>query len=171
MTSTRILIVLSIFIISSTNAPAQVSFVKQIGRVALNGSNTDADSLLKRSYAMLINGHIKNHYSKKRLPLIYLAIRSVEDPSMPFELAYDNLNGNSLENKTYHRRGKYDAPGIRIKIYTKGLRKDEVLKLLEYGVDNLKELKKIRSEALRKEHYDQPETLSLSREKIMEIIN
>lgn len=169
MAAKKILIASLIFIICCVRANGQVTFVKQIGCVAFNGSSVDRDSLRKENYALLVNEHIQKNYSKKKLPLIYLVVCSMD--SMHFQLAYDNLNGNSLDNKTYDRKGKYDTPGLRIKICSQELHKEELLKLLDYGIVNLKELKKMRNDALSKDHYDQPETLSLSRERILEIIN
>ncbi len=170
MASIKIFIIVLLTFFVAVVANAQVIFIKQIGQVVFNGSSIDSDTLVKMEYAALINEHIQKKYSKKKIPFIYLSVRSVDDP-VPFELAYDNLNGNSLENKTYDREGKYDTPGLRIKIYSRETRKEELLALLDYGLTNLKELKKIRNAALKKEYYDQPETLSLSQERIREIIS
>ena len=168
----RIFIAALLFVFfSSIKSNGQIFFVKQIGHVVFNSSSVDSDSSWKIIYTTLINEYIQKHYQKKKLPLIYLTVYSVNNTLMFYELAYDNLNGNSLENEIYDRKGKYDAPGIRIKICSQELQKEELLKLLNYGINNLKELKKIRNEALKKSQYDQPNTLSLSQEKILEIIN
>ena len=117
------------FFITITNAIAQSFYTQQIGSVVFNSSSIDSDSLHKRAYAELCNNYINRYYNGKKLPLIYLIV-STKTNSILYELAFDNLNGNSLKNKLYGRKGKYDIPGIRIVLNSNGVQKEAFLKTL-----------------------------------------
>jgi len=78
------------------------------------------------------------------------------------------LYGNSLQKG---KQGKYSKPGIRISVNTKESHSDWILKLLEYAINNLNDIKNIRNEAIKLDYYDQPEDLSLKREILDSIVN
>jgi hypothetical protein len=162
--------ILSILLLLSLSGNAQLVFVKQIGSVAFRSNTIDKDSLRKTSYATLCNSYINKYYPKNKLPLVYLVVNPNND-SLLYELAFDNLNGNSLSNKLYNRKSKYDIPGIRIVICSSNMQSEICLKLLDYAINNLSTLKSIRKQALKKDYYDQPNTLSLNRVIIDSIIN
>lgn len=122
---------------------------------------------LKEEYAFLCSEYIKSNYSKKKLPLIYIV---VDNQSTNYELAYDNLTGNSLDNKLYERKGKFYKPGIRIKVPVSPNQSDAILKLLDYGILHLCDLKKNWRKVSKLDYYDRPESLSLNEEKIKEIL-
>jgi hypothetical protein len=138
---------------------AQGVFSRQIGRVVFSGSTIDSDSSLKTRYAKLCNAYMDKWYQNKKQPLVYLVLSNRAQPSL-YQLAFDNLDGNSLKTKLYGRKGKYDLPGIRIMIYSNNRQADILLKMLDYAVNNLSELKAVRNRALRKDYYDQPDNLS-----------
>lgn len=144
-------------------------FIRQISNVIFGSNTWDKDLLIKEKCTSLCLGYLDTYYSKNKLPNIYLAISSKEDLTK-YELAYDNLHGNSLENKLYKRRCNYDMPGIRIVIYSKELKELTVLKLLDYGINNLPRLKRIRRNALKIDYYDQPNNLSLSKNEIDSVL-
>lgn len=144
-------------------------FNEQIGNVVFGSSLWDRDLPIKKKCAKLCLGYIAKYYPKKKLPNICLAISSRED-SAEYKLAYDNLDGNSIDNEFYERKQREDEPGIRIVIYSKELSEIEVLKLLDYGINNLTRLKKIRRDALKQDDYHRPDNLSLSREEIDSVL-
>lgn len=129
-------------------------FIRQRSNVIFGSNTWDKDLPIKEKCTSLCIKYLDAYYSKNKLPNIYLAISSKENLTK-YELAYDNLHGNSLENKLYKRRYKYDMPGIRIVIYSKELSEMIVLKLLDYGINNLSKLKRIRRDALKIDYYNQ----------------
>ncbi len=131
---------------------------------AKDNSMTDA---LKEKYSLICKKHIQNFYPEGDLPLVYIIINTNRSD---YELAYDNLSGDSVNNDDIDRYSKYYLPGIRITVPFKESNKDALIKLLDYGVNNLSELKKIREEAMRLKYYDRPDNLSISEAKIKSIL-
>lgn len=153
-----------IFIICFSFLKGQtIAITEYNGIVFEKGENNEA----KENYALLCSDYIKSNYPRKSLPLIYLVI---SNDSLQYELAYDNLQGNSLDNKTYGRKGKYYEPGIRIKVPDSPNQSQAILDLLNYGIKNLSELKKIRKKAMKLDYYDRPDNLSLPKEEISKIL-
>jgi hypothetical protein len=144
--------------------------VTQIGQVVFQGPSTTTEGETKKLYADLCNSYIRKYYPNKKLPLIYLDIKTGIDDSI-YELAYDNLNQNSLDNKTYERKDKYSIPGILIKLHSQTKEPEKLLKLLEYGIGHMAELRKIRNQALKLHYRNQPDSLSLNQEQLHSIIN
>ena len=153
-----------LLIVIITNAQAQI-YVRQTGLVAYSGSVIHTDTVTMDAYSKSLNTFIKEMHGKRNLPLIYISIGENT------VLSFDNLNGNSLDNKAYDRNGKYDKPGIRIVISnTSQTPERNMLKLLDYGIENLSELKKERKKALKLEYYDQPDQLNLKEEKLQNLL-
>lgn len=140
----------------------------RLGHVVYTTIKEDQDSVTKKKYAELCEEFCARYYSTKRLPFVYLVISSTGSDTSLFELAFDNLRGNSLSNREYGRNKIYDVPGIRIKICTRERKEEEVLKLLDYAINHLMDLKNIRKRAVKK---DEDASLSLGHDKIMSILN
>jgi len=154
-----------IFIVLFSFSKGQVIAITEYNGVVFE---KDEFNDIKENYALLCSNYIKDNYLRKNLPIIYLVIN---DDSIQYELAYDNLSGNSLDNKVYGRKGNFYEPGIRIKVPNSSDQSKELLKLLDYGVKHLSELKKIRRKALKLDYYDRPNSLSVSNEILSKILN
>ncbi len=97
--------------------------------------------------------------------------KEAKDTIPRFELSYDNLKGNSIENQIYERNRKYDKPGLRIKITSDRYHPLEFLKLLEYGIINNKKLKRARNCIKSTDLYSKPDSVFLSQEEINNILS
>lgn len=153
-------------------AKAQI-FTVQIGHVVFNSDAKDTDSSIEKEYSILCDRYVKKYYANRKIPLIYLEVGAKKD-TIVYGLAYDNLRGNSTLNKDYGWKGKYYQyyqPGIRITLYSKKDDPEDLLKFLDYGINHLRELKKIRHRALKMDYYDQPHNLSIDSQEINQIID
>ncbi len=159
-----------LILLSSERVRGQNFFAENAG-IVYSSSINDKDSLIKQKYMMICKEYIENNYRQRNIPLIYIVAGKVPDSVSSFELAYDNYMGTSVQNTDYGRNKRYDKPGIRIKAYSDRDESENFLKLLDYGIKNLKTLKRIRKSIVKKKYYDRPDTLSLSDEKIKEILN
>lgn len=158
------------FLTILSNLNAQTTFTKQLGYIVYGDFDSSVHKSEKEQVAKKMNDYILKTYSKRnKIPLVYLVVSYGFDTT-DYELSYDNFYGNSVDNATYERKGKYFQPGIRIKVYSSGINLEEVLKLLDYGINHIGELKSIRAKALEQDHYDRPATLSISKQKIKSIL-
>lgn len=164
----RFLTLCVFLIVFSANDTIGQDITVRFGHVVYTTIREDQDSITKKRYAELCEAFCLRYYNMKRLPFIYLVMSSAGSDTSLFELAFDNLRGNSLSNQEYGRLKIYDAPGIRIKIFTRERKEEELLKLLDYAINHLMDLKNIRKKALEKEEHT---SLSLDHDKIVSIIN
>jgi hypothetical protein len=139
----------------------------QMGKVVYTTIKYDQDTALKKRFAETCEVYRESYYGTKKLPLTYLVISSTISDTSVYELAFDNLRGNSITNSEYDRHKTYDAPGIRIKILAKDPKEEELLQLFDYAINHLNELKKIRKNGIKN---SLPDTLSLSSERINYIL-
>jgi len=160
-------IVASLLIASKSNA--QSYFTVQAGNVVYASSSVDADSTIKKQYAALCNKYIDRYYHGKHFSLVYLIISSPKFDTSAYELAYDNLSGYPSKYKYYGADKRFNQPGIRIKVYANRDESENLLKLLDYGITNLKEIKQQRK-FLMKQDNDAVKSLSLSQDKITSIL-
>jgi hypothetical protein len=154
-----------------TKSYSQSIFTQQTGRVVFSSVSGNSLIGIKEGAARLCNRYINKYYPKKKLPLIYLSI--VNDSTTAdtaYQLSYDNLYGNSLENEYTDRRGKYYKPGIRIRIVNASLDTVSLFKLLDYGINHLVELKALHAKAI-KEEISTNTSLALSPQKIKQILS
>jgi hypothetical protein len=159
--------VLLLFI--SLNAFAQSEEIVQQGNVAYHFF--DRDSIIERQCSFLCNSYINKYYINKKLPLIYLVYKNPED-SLKYQLSYDNLMGKAFGGNYKNPIAKYYKLGIRITIYNSEISTEDIIKLLDYGINHLGKLKRIRRKALRREDNDpDPEDLQISQQKINLIIS
>lgn len=160
-------IITSLLIAGSTKAQSYSTV--QMGNVVYTSSSIDADSTIKKKYAILCYRYIDKYYHGKHLPLVYLMVSSHKIDTIAYELAYDNLSGYPSNYKYYGVNMSFNQPGIRIKVYTNTAAAENLLKLLDYGITNLKEIKRQRK-ALLKQDDDTMNSLSLSQDKITSIL-
>ena len=161
-------IIASMLITSTSNA--QSYFTVQIGNVVYSSSSVDADSAIKENYAELCNKYIERYYHGEHLPLVYLIIRCAKIDTSCYQLAYDNLSGYPSNHKYYGSDKRFNQPGIRIKIYSNRGEWENLLKLLDYGINNIKELKQQRKSLIKQNRDDGLESISLSQDKITSIL-
>lgn len=161
-----IVLISSLMIVFLSNAQV---FTVERGKVVYGSSGMDADSLIKKRYAILCDSYIKEFYSEKKLHFLYLIINKDQHSSIN-ELSYDDLSGYSSEYEYYGVNKKYNNPGLRIGIHSAQDEPENILKLLDYGLNNLRELKKRRKRLLKSAKRSQLENLSLSQGEINRII-
>jgi hypothetical protein len=136
--------------------------VVSVGFVHYEGGGKD-DSILYK-YSVVINSFV-NEYYRKNVGRIYVSIGA------QYLAAYDNLLGNSLTNKLYNRTRHFDKPGLRIQVIDSSIFKlSDFLKLLDYSLQNRKELKSIYRINLKQDYYDQPTIMSIESTSIKAII-
>jgi len=143
--------------------------ITQQGNVVFSSGVDTSLVPVKERMAQLCNRHICKHYPKKKLPLIYLSIvRDSTVKDVGYQLSYDNLYGNSLDDNA-SKKGKYYRPGLKIEASGTNFEEESLLKILEYGINNLSELKSIRNQAI-KDDAGTNKALKLSPDKINEIL-
>jgi hypothetical protein len=142
------------------------------GKIVYECGHSFDDSTFKANYAELGNNFIRFSQRLNKSYLIYLCLDGNSSDTIPrFELAYDNLKGNSVENNLYKRNRKFDKPGIRIKIYSNKYHPTEFLRLLGYGLTNVKKLRKMRKDVMSLDLNFNPESISLTQEEIKIILS
>ncbi len=166
------LYILVILIISITaKGKAQVYFTVDIGnKVVYSSSSVDADSTIKKQYAQLCDKYIKTYYYQNNLPLVFLKISKSKFDLCRYEIAYDNLAGYPSNYRYYGMNKNYNNPGIRIMICNDKCGPENLLKLLDYGINNLKKLKSRRVFILKQDKDRELNSLSLIQDEVMSII-
>lgn len=134
----------------------------EIGNIVYNSYSGDNNKEIKNEYAILFDKYINEYYPQKSLPSIYLII--VDETAI--EIAYDNMSSYSSKYKYFGVLEKFNKSGIRIKLSV-NCNKGDALKLLDYGINNIKTLKKHRRKSIRKGFKN----LSLSPGDIETILN
>ncbi|HLN52949.1 MAG TPA: hypothetical protein VK212_04520 [Lentimicrobium sp.] len=151
---------------------SQSSCITQNGKIVYECGYSNIDSSLKSNYAVLGNNYIQHYYKNKKTPPIYLCLSTkANDTLIRYEISYDNLKGNSIENHIYERNRNYDKPGIRIQITSDKYHPLEFLKLLEYGIINSKKLRRVRNRIKSTDLYSRPDSVSLSQEEIKNLLS
>ncbi len=145
--------------------------ITETGKVVFSSGRDSSSVSIKEKIAILNNKYIYKYYSKKKLPLIYLSLTN-DSTSLDtkYQLSYDNLYGNSLERNYTVPKKKYYKPGIRIRIANTVIDEASLLKLLDYGINHLTELKSLRNKAI-KEGVGSNVFLMLPPDKIKEILS
>jgi len=109
-----------------------------------------------QAIAYLCNEFIKSYYPQNK-EKVFLELGFSENSS--FKLSYDKFQGEMWENAEENRPAK--GFGIRIRLSQKLNRAEAVLKLLEYGLQNLPELKKASKDFFSLSYNDQPDELTI----------
>jgi hypothetical protein len=148
----------------TTYDPSVKTITIQTGTVICN-SPWYEDTTIEKKYSVICSKYIYKYYNHKKSPLIYLAINTKSKDSLPYFLSYDNLMGYM-----YGATTKKGNNGIRITINTSKSTSAAVLKLLDYGINHLEKLKKIRRKTLKKDDDSTSEDLSINLKKINLII-
>ncbi|NIG54412.1 hypothetical protein [Chitinophaga sp. Cy-1792] len=160
-------------ILSAGNSNGQAVYTKitQVGKVVYSSGIHSSRDSIKLDLAMLCSKYIFTYYKHKKLPFIYLAVSPVKvSDTVTYEMSYDNIHGHALNNSNVKVRNKYMEPGIRIWVSDFSVDKRSLLKLLDFGINNLKDLKSLYRKAVHEEEYDD-ELLQLPQEKIFQILS
>jgi hypothetical protein len=148
----------------------QVQTIKRL-HTAYESSVYDKDSSLKKGYSELCERFIQTFYEANQMPNIYLVFGEVRNSNSEYELAYDNLRGIASGLNFYGADKGLNKAGIRVKIPARDGQGEQMLKLLDYGIKNLKKLKKHRRKVIRTSHGSYENGVSLSHEQITKIIS
>jgi hypothetical protein len=168
----KIWIFLVIFVQISLFSHSQSSCIIQSGKIVYECGHSDEDSIIRSNYAAFGNMYMQKYFQNNKVKLIYLCLNMNTLDTIPrFELSFDNLRGNSMENQLYERNRKFDKPGVRIKITSNRYHPLEFLKLLEYGIINIKKLRKARNCTISTDLYSRPDSVYLSQEEIKRILS
>lgn len=102
-----------------------------------------------------------NKYMKKYYPLVHekVFLELGFDENCSCKLSYDKFQGNSWINAENNRPVK--GFGIRIQLSQKYNRSESVLKLLDYGLNHLSELKKSSNDYFNMSDDDRPDNLTI----------
>lgn len=146
---------------------AQVFSILRLGKVVYSTASYDADSTIKKRYSRVCSDYVSKYYEHRKLPLIYLLIAYSRIDSAEYELAYDNFKGFPRTEDNWVGNAALHKFGIRIRFYSVTYQPENLLKLLDYGINHMQELKR-QSRSLRKriEYDDDVQSLSLSSGKI-----
>ncbi len=161
-------VIVSIFLLfASLSCHSQIPFIRQIGLVVYSDFEKSRDELKKKKSAVACSEYITSKRFDTSL-LVYLIYDSDSDG---YQLSFDNLYGNSIDNSVYDRKGIYYQPGIRIVIPMNRIEcVRDIYKLIDYGYNNLDELVKIRNKAIEYNDKGQIVPLYLGKEKIDKIV-
>ncbi len=163
---------ITVFTISYNNSIGQSVYtnITEIGKVVFSKNGNSNTSKLQEQVAVLFNKYICEYYSRKKLPVIYLSIvNDNTSTSTRYELSYDNLYGNVLNNDNVTVKSKYHKAGINILVVNPS-DNTSMLKILEYGISNLSELKLLYDKA-RKEGAETNAVLKVGPERIADILS
>ena len=124
--------------------------------------------------AKMCSCYIQNFYPRIKLPEILLDMEQSKD-TVYYQLGYDNIYGNSIDTSAdddirQPQTWDYTTLGIRIKSCSPQINKEIILKLLDYGINHVNELKALRKEAGKLDYYDRPDNITLKRRVIKRIL-
>lgn len=131
------------------------------------GLSSDESQYKNQEIAFLCNEYINKFYSKKKLPLIYLELEDIGEEL--YKVGFDLFEGARWKNAEENR--PYKGKGIRISIISRKNKSESVLKLLDYAITNLKQLKQIDDSIAIMDHYEKPCYSSLSDLRISQILS
>ncbi|MES2485433.1 MAG: hypothetical protein V4581_05700 [Bacteroidota bacterium] len=138
----------------------------QTNHIVYESSSSDKDSVMKHEYAWLCENYIQQYYNNKKLPSVYLIFEGVKEKELGYELAYDDLAGYGIGYEYYGEEARFNDFGIRIKIYS-DMKKSEMLMLLDYGINNLKKMKRRRRYLIRHDVVNTIKSVSLPEEELL----
>ena len=136
-----------------------------IGNVYYTGIVAGETQYQNQAIAFLCNEFIKTYYPQNR-EKVFLELGFVD--SLGYKLSYDKFQGDNWENAEKNRPVK--GLGIRIRLSQEINRAEAVLKLLDYSLNNLPELKKARKDFYSLSYYDQPDDVTIDSTKLSMII-
>jgi hypothetical protein len=118
-----------------------------------------------QAIAFLCNEHIKRYYPTIK-EKVFLELGFGEHCS--YKISYDKYQGEQWNNAENNRPAK--GFGIRIRLSQKLNRAESVLKILEYGLNNLSELKDSSKKYFKMDDNDRPDDLTVDSTVLSKII-
>lgn len=138
----------------------------KIGKVYYDGIVAGETQYQNQAIAFLCNEYIAKYYPKSRVK-VFLELGFGE--SFSYKISYDKFQGEQWENAEQNRPAK--GFGIRIRLSKNLNRAESVLKLLEYGLNNLADLRKASKRFFKMDYYDRPDELTVDSIALSEVIN
>jgi len=127
-----------------------------IGNVYYSGLAAGETQYQNQAIAYLCNSYLKKHFpSIKEKVFLELGFGDMTN----CKLSFDKFQRDGLNNEEDDRLAK--GFGIRIKLSQNINRAESVLKLLDYGLSNLSELKESSNNYFKKAYYDRPRYLTV----------
>jgi hypothetical protein len=163
---TKKIIFLIPFLISITTAYSQS--ITTIDKIIFLDYRDTIDSKPVHETAKICDSYIQTYYATAKFPYILLDIEQSNDTTY-YQLGYDNIFGNSIffpNQKIWFN----STLGIRIKACGKNINASNILKLLDYGLNHISDLKKIRDNAIKLSYNDKPDHVTIKRKLINRIL-
>ncbi len=165
----KVIIVFLLLIGSSRNLLSQ-TIITTVGKVIFFDNKDSLKSKQLHEIAKLCDCYIQKFYSGVKLPNILLDVEQSKDTAY-YQLGYDNIYGNSIDNDVYERKtNDYTNLGIRIKSCSADINEESILKLLDYGINHEQELKTIRLKEIKLDYYDRSKNITLKEKTISQIL-
>lgn len=143
-----LLIVMVVPVLKSSTAQ---TIVTEMGKVTYYNSLDTSVSSVYNKVAWLCNCYLRANYPKS--PILVKLDMEISKDTIYYQVGYDNLYGNSgFPDSTGSGQSPggniYFDTGLRIKACDTAINKENILKLLDYGIQHYEELKTIRAEVL-----------------------
>jgi hypothetical protein len=151
-----IVLVLLISLVIDSRANTYGIMTGNIDKVYYTGIVAGETQYQNQAIAYLCNEFMKSNYPQNK-EKVFLELGFSDNPS--FKLSYDKFQGTMWDNAEKNRPAK--GLGIRIRLSQRLDRAESVLKLLDYGLQNLSELKKSSKDFYSLSYYDQPDELTV----------
>jgi hypothetical protein len=155
MRNNIIILFISIICID-TNGSTYGVMIGNIDNVYYSGFVAGETQYQNQAIAYLCNEFIKSNYPSFK-EKVFLELGFKDNNSC--KLSYDKFQGEMWENGEHNRPTK--GNGIRIQFSQSNNRAESVLKLLDFGINNLKSLKKSRKVYYSLDYYDRPNDLTV----------
>jgi hypothetical protein len=166
-------VIFFLLLISFKNSYGQAIYTRiiKIGKIVFSNGVDNSSLPAKEKAARLCNSYMLEYYKKRRLPLIYLSFTLVSTSEEAlYQLSYDNLYGTSLQDNNTKGKRKFNKPGIRIRSRDTTINEIFLLKLLDYSINHLPELKSLSQRAI-KQSEESNSSLQLASDKIERILS
>jgi hypothetical protein len=141
--------------------------------ITSQGNVSYMDSSDKNKHAQLANiekvAFCLSRKEKKKIA-VFLNIRIEKDTSY-YNLGYDNIYGISIKADIYDwKRADYKNLGVYIGVADSVFNQEKIIALVEYGINHVKRLKQLRRRLIKIKE-DRPDSITLSKDEIIAIIN
>ncbi len=144
-------LLLTVMVVPVLKSSTAQTIITEMDKVTYYNSLDTSVSSVYNKVASLCNCYLRANYPKS-LVLVKLDMEISKD-TVYYQVGYDNLYGNSgFPDSTGASQTTgvniYFDTGLRIKACDTAINKENILKLLDYGVQHYEELKTMRAEVL-----------------------
>ncbi len=138
----------------------------KIGNVYYSGICAGETQYQNGAVAYLCYGYLKKFYPHNK-EKVFLEL-GLEEKEVSYKISYDKFQGNEWNNSEKNRPAK--GFGISIRTSSKYNRAESVLKLLDYGLKHLRELKMLMKNYYKVDENDRPDDYNIDSITISQII-